>query len=69
MNLFKMQAFFLFCYPRLIDNHCKQPYNESMKKILLLICMVLLCAIVLGGCGVKSDLARDEGYPRNYPVY
>ena len=40
-----------------------------MKKIILLICMVLLCAIVLGGCGVRSNLAHDDDYPRNYPVY
>ena len=40
-----------------------------MKKILFLICMVLLCAVVLGGCGVKSELVHDDGYPRNYPVY
>ena len=42
---------------------------STMKKIILLICMVLLCAIVLGGCGVRSNLAHDDDYPRNYPVY
>lgn len=40
-----------------------------MKKIIMLICMVLLCALVLGGCGVKSPLEHDPDYPRNYPVY
>ncbi len=40
-----------------------------MKRVFILICMVLLCALVLGGCGVKSALEHDPGYPRNYPVY
>ena len=35
-----------------------------MKKII-----VIICLIVLAGCGVKSDLVRNEGYPRDYPVY
>ena len=35
-----------------------------MKKII-----VILCLIVLAGCGAKSDLRRADGYPRNYPVY
>ena len=40
-----------------------------MKKIILLLCLILLCAVMLGGCGVKSPLAHDADYPRNYPVY
>ena len=40
-----------------------------MKRIFILIFMVVLCAIVLGGCGVKSALEHDPDYPRNYPVY
>ena len=35
-----------------------------MKRIIL-----ILCLIVLAGCGAKSDLVRTPGYPRNYPVY
>ena len=40
-----------------------------MKKAFFTICMLLLCALVLGGCGVKSALEHDPDYPRNYPVY
>ncbi len=40
-----------------------------MKKIILAICICLLCALMLGGCGVKSPLQHDPDYPRNYPVY
>lgn len=40
-----------------------------MKKAFILICMVLLCALVLGGCGVKSTLEHDPDYPRDYPTY
>ena len=40
-----------------------------MKRIVILVCMVVLCALVLGGCGVKSGLERAPDYPRNYPVY
>ena len=40
-----------------------------MKRILFLICMVVLCALVLGGCGVRSPLEHEPDYPRNYPVY
>ena len=42
---------------------------HAMKRIVILICMVVLCALVLGGCGVKSALEHDPDYPRNYPVY
>lgn len=35
-----------------------------MKKIILILCLILVA-----GCGVKSDLAHDKDYPRNYPVY
>ncbi len=40
-----------------------------MKRLLLTFLTVVLCAIMLGGCGVKSDLEHDPDYPRNYPVY
>ena len=52
-----------------IDNANKVFYTMTMKRILLAIFMVVLCAIVLGGCGVKSELEHDHDYPRNYPVY
>ena len=42
---------------------------RTMKHIVILICMVVLCALVLGGCGVKSGLEHAPDYPRNYPVY
>lgn len=35
-----------------------------MKKI-----MIILCLILLAGCGVKSELAHSKDFPRNYPVY
>ena len=40
-----------------------------MKRMLFVFLMVILCAVVLGGCGVKSALEHDADYPRNYPVY
>ena len=52
-----------------IDKGAKVLYNVHMKRIFILICMIVLCAIVLGGCGVKSTLEHDPNYPRNYPVY
>ena len=36
-----------------------------MKKIIILFCLtVLVC-----GCGKKSELVHDDGFPRDYPVY
>ena len=35
-----------------------------MKKV-----FIILCLIALAGCGVKSELAHDKDFPRNYPVY
>ena len=35
-----------------------------MKKIILILCLILVA-----GCGVKSDLKHSDDYPRNYPVY
>jgi hypothetical protein len=37
-----------------------------MKKTTVCCLIVALC---LAACGVKSDLARDPSYPRDYPVY
>ena len=28
-----------------------------------------LPVLAVTGCGVKSDLSRNDGYPRNYPIY
>ena len=44
-------------------------YDAIMKRVFILICLVVLCALVLGGCGVRSELEHDADYPRNYPVY
>ncbi|MDE6478476.1 MAG: lipoprotein [Alphaproteobacteria bacterium] len=30
---------------------------------------LVIVTLGVAGCGVKSDLARPDGYPRNYPVY
>jgi predicted small lipoprotein YifL len=40
-----------------------------MKRALAVFILIVLCALVLGGCGVKSALEHDPNYPRNYPVY
>lgn len=39
---------------------------ESMKKVLI---VLLGCLLVLGACGVKSNLSRPDGPLRDYPVY
>ena len=40
-----------------------------MKRVFMAVLLVILCAIILGGCGVRSELEQDADYPRNYPVY
>lgn len=39
---------------------------KGMKKVMLIL---LGCLLILGACGVKSDLARPNGPLRDYPVY
>ncbi len=36
-----------------------------MKKIVILICL----AVLIGGCGKRSELVHDNDFPRNYPIY
>ena len=39
---------------------------KDMKKIVI---VLLGCLLVLGACGVKSNLSRPDGPLRDYPVY
>jgi len=40
---------------------------RHMQKMFL--GFLVIVTLGVAGCGVKSDLVRPDGYPRNYPVY